>query len=400
MPYTHDIFISYSSLDAPWAQRLFKDLVNAGIPQEKIFLDAKRLKPGEKWEPSLVGALEQSRHMVVLWSTNAKESDWVIKEWGRFDAIADPRGTGEYSDGRKLIFVSLNLQNKSTGSIQAINDLMSSGEYANGAAGVNPGLWTRVVDQIYQVVTSKYDVTPVNLAILAMTEKMVPNLWLGHKLPVFRPGAPQQTLGEALKEIEIKDTADLLPFYGPEPTDWRPFRNPTDTIRDIMSKVGWQLNLAMRRVASKTEMPYKPLRWEMTGDFWSDTDEAQAERDKLEDGKSVIVIDPLSLYDEDINFRFGKLAQTFMNKEALVMVFAPFVLPTPTNIFRALVNARATRIYEFFYEPAMTGDESFAKCGPDVGDEMDIKRWLLTTIRPRLEVIEKQSKKDNPILTA
>lgn len=398
----YDIFISFSSMDAEWAEMLYRDLAFAGIDEDQIFMDRRRIVAGEKWEPQLLGALADSKHLVVLWSQLAKDSDWVHQETGRFLGYIDPTGTGENRDGRKIIYVSMDIQNKSTTSTQAIDDLRVSGDYARGAANVNQGVWTKVVNQISEAVKSKYDVTSINLAVVAMTEDKIPGLPFNYPLPPQRAGAPPETLGNMLGRIDINSPADLLPYYGPKETDWRPFRNPAETISTIMARVGWQMNRAMRKAIrkSKTKMAYKPLRWELVGDFWSGTQEANTELDKLEDGKSVIVIDPLSLYDNDINYRFGKLHRTFLNKDALVMVFAPFNLPTPTNVMRALVSARATQIYEYFYEPAMTSGESFATCGPDVGDEMDVKRWLLTAIRPRSEVVEGQIREDNAILHA
>lgn len=85
MDYDYDLFISYSSLDKEWAAKLADAL---GRKSLKVFIDRQRLEAGRPWEPQLKQALASSQHLVVLWSNNAKQSDWVQKEIAHFDAVA------------------------------------------------------------------------------------------------------------------------------------------------------------------------------------------------------------------------------------------------------------------------------------------------------------------------
>ena len=81
----YDAFISYSSSDLPWGEKLAADLRDANLD---VFFDKSRLQVGKEWEPQLGEALRNSRHAVVLWSNNAKQSDWVQQEAYRFAEIS------------------------------------------------------------------------------------------------------------------------------------------------------------------------------------------------------------------------------------------------------------------------------------------------------------------------
>src|SRR4051812_33749469 len=99
MAYEYDIFISYSNSDRAWAERLDQSLTAKGI---NCFRDQNRLDVGQPWEPQLARAVEQSKHLVVLWSANAEASPWVRRELGKFEAILDPDGTGKPVTDRRL----------------------------------------------------------------------------------------------------------------------------------------------------------------------------------------------------------------------------------------------------------------------------------------------------------
>ena len=75
-PFTHDVFISYSSADGDWAQRI-DTMLRSSVNAYTTFFDQNSLRAGDDWETSIQTALEASQHLVVLWSDNAKQSDWV-----------------------------------------------------------------------------------------------------------------------------------------------------------------------------------------------------------------------------------------------------------------------------------------------------------------------------------
>ena len=67
--YKYDVFISYTTVERPWASKLFDELEKLGI---RTFMDTNRLEPGQKWGEELRTAVRSSRHLVALWSNNAK----------------------------------------------------------------------------------------------------------------------------------------------------------------------------------------------------------------------------------------------------------------------------------------------------------------------------------------
>jgi WD40 repeat protein len=74
---TH-IFISHSSTDNAYVQRLTADLRHVGIP---IWVDHQELKPGTRnWEKAIRAALKKSRALIYIGSLKARESDYVQDE--------------------------------------------------------------------------------------------------------------------------------------------------------------------------------------------------------------------------------------------------------------------------------------------------------------------------------
>ena len=70
------VFVSYARADEAWAQAVISALESAGIP---AWWDG--LIPGGKtFSAQIAEALERARAVVVLWSKNSLESDWVKDE--------------------------------------------------------------------------------------------------------------------------------------------------------------------------------------------------------------------------------------------------------------------------------------------------------------------------------
>src|SRR5215211_1931643 len=70
------IFISYSSLNRPFAVKIYNDLLSAGY---WVWMDPK-LKPAEKWEPQIEDNLRKSETFIVLISSESIDSEWVKHE--------------------------------------------------------------------------------------------------------------------------------------------------------------------------------------------------------------------------------------------------------------------------------------------------------------------------------
>ena len=74
----HMAFISYASEDRVEVLRRVQMLKAAGI---RFFQDVLNLDPGQRWEQSIYRHIDQSDVVFLFWSTAAKNSEWVAREW-------------------------------------------------------------------------------------------------------------------------------------------------------------------------------------------------------------------------------------------------------------------------------------------------------------------------------
>jgi endonuclease G len=81
---TPDVFISYARADQPVAEHLRELLETEGWD---VWWD-QEIYAGAQWEELLLGVLERTKVVLVLWSRNAKRSRWVKRE----AAAASARG--------------------------------------------------------------------------------------------------------------------------------------------------------------------------------------------------------------------------------------------------------------------------------------------------------------------
>lgn len=72
----HDIFLSYAREDQEFAEKLVSRLGFRGL---SVWWD-RRLVGGEAWHSEIEGALENAKHVVVLWSRASVSSTWVKSE--------------------------------------------------------------------------------------------------------------------------------------------------------------------------------------------------------------------------------------------------------------------------------------------------------------------------------
>jgi hypothetical protein len=73
----HACFCSYSSLDRAEMLKRAQGLRATGL---ETFIDVLTLRPGDIWDPKIFEAIDESDLFVVIWSTNARDSEWVKKE--------------------------------------------------------------------------------------------------------------------------------------------------------------------------------------------------------------------------------------------------------------------------------------------------------------------------------
>jgi len=70
-------FISYAMKDLP---EVLKRVQMLRVARIRYFQDVLKLEPGDRWERKLYRHIDRSDLFLLFWSTNAKESKWVLEE--------------------------------------------------------------------------------------------------------------------------------------------------------------------------------------------------------------------------------------------------------------------------------------------------------------------------------
>lgn len=70
-------FLSYSSKDMPFAEKLYRSLEDAGV---RVFWDRFDVLPGESLRDQIIEAIHQHDRLIVVLSANGMASDWVREE--------------------------------------------------------------------------------------------------------------------------------------------------------------------------------------------------------------------------------------------------------------------------------------------------------------------------------
>ncbi|MBI1763534.1 MAG: toll/interleukin-1 receptor domain-containing protein [Acidobacteria bacterium] len=362
--FQRDIFISYSSLDRPWAAKLNQSLQAKGI---KTFFDDRDLEAGKPWDRQLAMALREARHLVVLWSENAKGSDWVSLEIATFNTYllsAPP----DQSEQRRLISLTLEGQNKALTGLQAITELKDADAYRAGVENVNKDLWQKIVNEIAVGVKKDDPAIPITLAVLAVTADEI------DKLQEDLPDLP--SLSQLLTKIGIADRNELRQFYGPRRLDWKPFRG-SESIENILNRQCDAINQRLADVAARQKQTPRQFRLEpLDPAFWTDRNIVNQERAKLlaTDTPSVLVIDPLSLYHNLVSKRLRDLDECFKNEKVVVMMLAPFKTPELLDEMCRTLQSFSLEFINEYYDPPIFPSGSYSNLGLNLSDDQNIKR--------------------------
>lgn len=71
------VFVSYSRRNKTFAERLARDLSDAGL---EVWIDFRQIQGGERWRDEIQRGLEKSDFLIVALSPDALESEWVAQE--------------------------------------------------------------------------------------------------------------------------------------------------------------------------------------------------------------------------------------------------------------------------------------------------------------------------------
>jgi hypothetical protein len=216
---------------------------------------------------------------------------------------------------------------------------------------------------------------PIPLAILAMTDddlkKLDPN-----REPI--KGLP--TLNNLLASLGVgdRDTIVQAKSYGELRTDWHPFGHALN-VQQILDNVLDEINLgeAQKPAEKRQKEGQFEFRWEPIDErFWTDNKVAMVELSKLLSVFSVIVIDPLSLYDNDVYDGFVTVSDCFNSERANIMVLTPFSLPQAFIDLSALLERRGRPFFNPYLDPPVPRPLKYANLGVNLGNERELRRVM------------------------
>lgn len=362
------VFISYSHIDAKWAEKLAEALPQRGFDP---FLDKESLRAGENWETQILDSLIACDHLIVLWSTNAQQSDWVTRERAFFDAR---RYVGKQRlPGHLIIHVLLDGTPSAYDSDQAVTDIQQAGAYVGGASAVSPAVWQNVIDRIADGLGDTS--VPVSTAIVTVTNKYVTR----HGVPAHEldrcvdfdyvpPGG--RSLDQLLAAVRVA-RSDLADHYGAERQEWRPFGGQ-QSIREILDAVRNQLNSAPKAV---------PIRWLWVDNELLSNDQTKIKfaARKLASDLSLVVLDPVALYSRWVRDLLQNVEDCLANPHAIVVVLPAFPTPPEPKTHTDMVRQVFKKLVDQFYEELPMLEH--AQCSIFTADDADIRRLVRATLR-------------------
>jgi len=365
----HDVFISYSSQDRPWAERLHKSLVGRGL---KPFFDQDSLRDGQGWEAQLNAGLREADHMVCLWSANAYASEWVQNELGAFRAAI----VGNKSDS-KLLIVRLDDRRNPFSSTQQIDIAEIKTAYAQSPPTPPDGPeWIGLVDRVVKALRQATATIEIPLVLLTLTQDQAQDI-----------GPNERAVLKARLGI---DEAALAARYGTEHLQWHPF-GPTKTIGKILDEARGELN---KWLAPET------VDWDLPGDqFWSDYNAARDFARRMANCRlGAIVIDPVAMLVANVQAKLG-LFTACLNCENVAIIAVP-IAPAPEldDRFRGWLGEFAATLFDTYLEPPRLSDPMpNARYGVGVGDAGEVRRLLQRSVGDFLRKTRKEGTSKNPI---
>ncbi len=378
MPYKYHAFISYSSKDVEWAAKLEAELKLRGI---QAYRDQSRLTAGDRWDDQLQAGIQDSQHLIVLWSKQASESDWVEQERIYFQAD-DLKSSKNPSEKRRLVAVNLDAVNKALARYEQINDIKNADLYSRGAASLasNGAVWNKVLDKIEDSVKEN-DSIPIYKILMVSALASLQNLDLHSKAGLAPP------FGETLSELEIKKDGteayktELGRYYGQARSDWKPF-GQTQTIDTILDELRDNVHADQRAPR---------IRWRDVGEeFWSDdVDKFEAALKNISQHLALIVIDPISLYDPAVSSRLSDMRNYLNPESCATAVLAPFSIPSKISHIRKILRGAANPIFRQYANPSFNGSTLYplSVCAQD---PLEVSRVLCSSLDLKLRQITQQ----------
>ena len=340
-----DVFISYSREDAAWANAISDALKVRNL---HVFLDTRRVPAGVPFESAILDSLRAARHLVVLWSPFAKDSDWVNREIGRFEAIQDGDPT------RRLVLVTLKNANRAFASIQAVNDLEPL--YPGDPASILTGnAWRAGIQRIHDAVQLGTAVVSIPVVALTMTED--------DDLPNNDWRQLEAALGTGRDILKKR--------YGKTREAWMPSGDGV-TIASLLETLRLDIGNAV---------PGQRFAWDPPDDaFWNDGPAPADYLNRfLNAPASLLVIDPVAIKLLLVFKRLTVFQACLESARTAIAVLPPFPLPPQYQNLRRWIRSGASPYFDTYFDPPIPPPRHLlAPCafgGPD-----ELRRSLLVAI--------------------
>jgi hypothetical protein len=350
--FTHDVFISYSSADVDWAQQIDAAL-RKSARNYLTFFDRKALRAGDDWDATIQASLEASRHLVVLWSDNAKQSDWVTRELYSFMATAKPK----VNTDRRLVMLNLQGMNQAMKSYQQISRTDLHGVYPH-AGEVQQAVWDALQRDLEDALDPTRRVLTVPLVVLTATLDQLQNI------------SPQR---KQWLQADFGLTAASLPqIYGATRADWRPFAG-AERISEVLETLRTQIN---------GQIGQYRLEWQQPDEtFWNDPVAASdfVTREFNTGELAVLIIDPVAVYEPDTVFpRLMLFHNSLTSDRTTIIALAPFAPPKDLVNLRQALFSRTVPYFNDYFRPSVPPARKLAaQCGWNAVDSEDVRRLLI-----------------------
>jgi hypothetical protein len=374
-----DLFISYNSHDEAWAKKLFFDL-RIRFPTIKLFWarDTAAIPPGEPFRPVFQGAAQDAAHFVVFWSAAAQRSNEVGPEIQSFLQNRQTHPMSAAGDKRTLFYVSLEpgIDYGGLVDIQGFPDFRGvynpNDDPDRGIAGLAAGPasqnWRRMIGSIGNTVLASQTTQPITVALLVMTKATT-----GLVDPFLDLSLGGPTLNQFLQSVDLTlDQAKAR--YGDTAFSWQPF-GTNRTVIDLMEDVREMAN-------AKLPAAYR-FHWRPTDFVESVTNAAEASGraglqrlvESLSDGPSVVVTDPISLFNPLVKQVFNYLGEYAKRQQSVILSISPNEQKTVERLYGSLLGNVSPALDGHLYPP-IPAAETFALCGMNIQHAVEVERFI------------------------
>ena len=309
----------------------------------------------------------------MFWSEYANASFEVGPEIEAFNAHRDLTPQLEGNE-RKGFYVPLEAnRGGGIGDYQGFDDfktLYKPQQDDRGTIGLVSGQgqadWERMIRMIGDAVSRANQAQKVIAALAATTvDTVVELLDLTHEK---RAPGTRITLDQLLAGFNLQ-WADVRDRYGPSALDWRPTGDRT--IVELLEGVRVRVNANLREAADHFQWQYVDLR----------TDEGLDLASSLHEKPSVVIFDPVSLYDPYCAAAMRRLNRYVLEKQSVILPLSPN-LKTDDDVYGTCLRDLSLPLFDDYFHPEIPPIREFAaRCVPEVQRVVQIERLVRNRIR-------------------